>query len=249
MSALYDDSAFFSAYAAMPRSRLGLAGAPEWHALHALLPEARGLDVLDLGCGYGWHAAHFAREGARRVLALDASKRMLERARTENADPRIEYEPCDLNDPEAVKALPGRGPFDLVLASLVIHYLDDYPGLVRVVHNTLRPGGTFAFNVEHPVFTAQGSQDWIYGPGGEIEYFPVDRYAFEGPRETNFLGSRVRKVHRTLGTYLQTLLDAGFVLRNVVEPKPLPEAVAADPRLADELRRPMMLLVRADKPA
>ena len=55
MPSLYDDETFFAAYAAMPRSRGGLAAAGEWHQLRPLLPPLTGKRVLDLGCGYGWH--------------------------------------------------------------------------------------------------------------------------------------------------------------------------------------------------
>jgi hypothetical protein len=51
-------------------------------------------------------------------------------------------------------------------------------------------------NVEHPVFTAQGSQDWVYGPDGEKLFFPVDRYFDQGARSAVFLGETVTKYHR-----------------------------------------------------
>lgn len=54
-----------------------------------------------------------------------------------------------------------------------------------------------------------------YGPDGTILHFPVDRYFEEGPREAVFLGETMTKYHRTLTTYLQTLLEQGLVLRQV----------------------------------
>ena len=61
-----------------------------------------------------------------------------------------------------------------------------------------------------------------------------------------FLGEDVVKYHRTLTTYLDTLLTGGFALRRVVEAKP-PERMLDIPGMKDELRRPMMLLVAAVK--
>ena len=77
MPSLYDDETFFAAYAAMPRSRGGLAAAGEWHQLRPLLPPLTGKRVLDLGCGYGWHCRYAAQQGAAKVLGLDASRRMI----------------------------------------------------------------------------------------------------------------------------------------------------------------------------
>lgn len=75
----------------------------------------------------------------------------------------------------------------------------------------------------------------------------MDHYFTEGKRQANFLGSQVTKYHRTLTTYLNTLLTVGFTLEAVVEPQPEPRLLAEVPGMADELRRPMMLLVKAVK--
>ena len=74
----------------------------------------------------------------------------------------------------------------------------------------------------------------------------MDNYYCEGEREAVFLGERVVKYHRTLTTYLETLLRSGFALRHVVEPRP-PEEMMDLPGMRDEMRRPMMLLVSAEK--
>ena len=60
----YDNPEFFAAYAQMSRSQQGLPGAGEWHQLEPLLPDLDGKDVLDLGCGYGWHCKYAADHGA-----------------------------------------------------------------------------------------------------------------------------------------------------------------------------------------
>ena len=52
------------------------------------------------------------------------------------------------------------------------------------------------------------------------------------------------KYHRTLTTYLGSLLKNGFQITGVVEPMP-PESMMDIPGMGDGLRRPMMLLVSA----
>ena len=136
--------------------------------------------------------------------------------------------------------------FDVVFSSLAIHYLTDFPAFVEKVRGWLKPGGDFVFSVEHPIFTAYGNQDWYYDEQGNILHFPVDNYFYEGQRQAVFLGEDVVKYHRTLTTYLDTLLTGGFALRRVVEAKP-PERMLDIPGMKDELRRPMMLLVAAVK--
>ena len=238
----YDDPTFFQKYGQMSRSLHGLAGAGEWHELKKLLPSFSGKRVLDLGCGYGWHCAYAAQHGASYVLGTDLSERMLETARQKNTAPGIEYRRAAMEDLD----VPSES-FDLVFSSLAFHYVQDFTSLVRRIVQWLVPGGALVFSVEHPVFTAYGSQDWYYGPGGEILHFPVDHYFCEGPRDAIFLGEHVTKYHRTLTTYWNTLTESGFQVRRIVEPQPSEDMLDL-PGMRDELRRPMMLLVSAEKP-
>ena len=110
----------------------------------------------------------------------------------------------------------------------------------------MKRGGEFVFSVEHPVFTASGSQDWYRDQEGAILHFPVDNYYYEGRREALFLGEKVLKYHRTLTTYINTLVRNGFEIQHVMEPQP-PENMMHLPGMRDEMRRPMMLLVAARK--
>ena len=237
----YDDPVFFQKYSQMARSQQGLAGAGEWPALQKMLPDFAGKRVLDLGCGYGWHCIYAAEHGAQQVLGVDLSDRMLQVARKKTTAPQVQYRQAAMEElvfPE--------DRFDVVLSSLAFHYIEDWPALAQSIFRWLAPGGILVFSVEHPVFTSYGSQDWYYGPDGEILHFPVDNYYYEGQREAIFLGERVIKYHRTLTTYLQTLLNLGFQLQQVVEPMP-PASMLDLPGMKDEMRRPMMLLVRAQK--
>lgn len=139
------------------------------------------------------------------------------------------------------------GSFEVVISSLAFHYTPDFALICQKVADFLTPGGSFVFSVEHPVFTAEGSQDWTYDEKGQIIDWPVDNYFTEGRRETNFLGATVVKYHKTLTTYLNSLLQSGFVIKEIVEPMPEAKLLAEVAAMKDELRRPMMLLVAAEK--
>ena len=237
----YDDEVFFQKYSQMLRSQKGLQGAGEWSELRKILPAFQGKSVLDLGCGYGWHCRYAAEHNAAKVLGTDISEKMLSTARRINAAPQIEYRRAAMEDLQFVA-----GTFDVVLSSLAFHYVKDFAPLVANIFDWLRPDGSFVFSVEHPVFTAYGTQDWYYDQDGKILHFPVDNYYYEGQREAIFLGERVVKYHRTLTSYLNTLLCSGFVLEHVIEPQPPAEMLHLD-GMKDEMRRPMMLLVSARK--
>lgn len=237
----YDNPVFFKKYSEMSRSKEGLAGAGEWPTLEKLLPEFKDKKVLDLGSGYGWHCVYAAENGASSVIGVESSKKMIEVAETKSSFSNITYMNRTMEDLD----FPAES-FDIILRSLAIHYIDDYEKLVQDIYKMLKKGGKFIFTVEHPVFTAQGPQDWYYNENGEIEHFPVDNYFYEGKREAIFLDEKVVKYHRTLTTYLDTLLTNGFTVEKVVEPKP-PEDMIEKFGMVNEMRRPMMLIISVEK--
>ena len=75
--------------------------------------------------------------------------------------------------------------------------------------------------------------------------WPVDRYLVEGPRRTDWLAKGVVKHHRTIGTTLNALIGSGFTIGHVEEFCLTEAQIAARPELAEELERPMFLLVSA----
>lgn len=235
----YDNEEFFDEYAKMARSKGGLEAAGEWPQLKQLFPPVMGKCVLDLGCGYGWHCKFAAQQGAAQVLGIDLSRKMIARAQKLNAGEAIEYRVCGIEEYEYPE-----NNWDCVVSNLALHYIENLDQVFQNVHRTLKPGGIFLFNIEHPTFTAGVGQDWIYDRDGRPRYWPVDNYFMPGERKTRFLGCDVIKQHHTLTQILMGLLNRGFVLEAVVEAEP-PETMLNIPGMADELRRPMMLLVKA----
>lgn len=238
----YDNENFFDAYSRFPRSEEGLSAAGEWHELQKLLPDFTGKDVLDIGCGFGWHCLYAAENGAASVLGIDLSEKMLAVAKEKNAYPNVAYRRLAMEDMDFAP-----DSFDVAISSLAFHYTPDFGDICRRVAKCLRLGGDFVFSVEHPVFTAEGPQDWHYDSDGNRAHWPVDRYFSEGKRDAVFLGERVVKYHKTITTYLNTLLQTGFLITGIVEPQPEKTMLDLVPQMKDELRRPMMLLVSAKK--
>lgn len=238
---IYDDPGFFAGYSQLQRSLEGLAGAPEWPSLQAMLPPLQGLRVVDLGCGFGWFCRFAREQGARQVLGVDVSANMLARAASMTDDPAIRYVQADL---EQLALEPGG--YELAYSSLALHYIADLPALLRAIHTGLVVGGKLVFSMEHPILTASPHQGWITDAAGRRRW-PIDSYQLEGPRVTNWLADGVVKQHRTLGTLLNLLIRTGFVIDHVEEWGPSAAQVAARPALAEERDRPMMLLVGAHR--
>jgi len=236
----YDDDIFFDKYSNMERSKNGLESAGEWHELKKVLPDFQGKRVLDLGCGFGWHCRYAVENGAKSVIGVDISQKMLNEAKSQTTYENIKYICMPIEDID----FPDNS-FEVVISSLALHYIQSYEDVLNKINKCLSKGGDFVFSVEHPIFTAQGPQDWYYDDKGSILHWPVDHYFTEGARKAKFLGEEVIKYHRTLTTYLNSLAKAGFEITGVVEPKPAENLLYTVPGMLDELRRPMMLLVSA----
>ncbi len=238
----HDDPAFFARYSEMARSVGGLQTAAEWPAFRGLMPDLRDKRVLDLGCGFGWHCRYACEQGARSVVGVDLSEKMLQRARAETDDLRIAYRRCAIEDIDFAD-----GQFDVVISSLALHYVSDFHVVCRNVSRWLILGSMFVLSVEHPVFTAIAAQQWCLGPTGERLHWPIDGYQQEGLRHAKWMTDDVIKYHRTTSTYVNTLIDSGFCITKLLEPAPTPEMLVKWPESKDECRRPMFALISAVK--
>lgn len=236
---IYDDPSFFEGYSRLPRSLDGLDGAAEWPVLRDMLPDMRGLRVVDLGCGWGGFCRWARENGAAHVHGIDLSSRMLAHACSNTLDPTIVYELGSLEH----LTLPPES-FDLAYSSLAFHYISDAARLYAQIARSLRPGGHLVFSTEHPVYMAAAKPGWVTSETGE-KVWPVDSYFAEGPRRTDWITKGVLKYHRTIGTTLNLLIRSGFKIAQVEEFCPTAAQITARPALAEELQRPTFLLVSA----
>ncbi len=238
---IYDDPRFFEGYSQLARQRLGLEGAPEWPLVRGMLPAIAGKRVVDLGCGLGWVSRWMREQGASSVLALDISKRMIQRARAATDDSGIEYRIADLETLELPEAA-----FDIAYSSLAFHYVRDFSRLARQISRALAPGGHLVFTIEHPVYMAAARPHWVADEDGR-KTWPVNGYSLEGERRTDWFAQGVLKFHRTIATTLNGLIAASFEIRRLEEFAPTAEQILENPELAEEVERPMFLLVAAQR--
>ncbi|KAM0306098.1 hypothetical protein ACHAO8_010876 [Botrytis cinerea] len=216
---IYDQEAFFKACAQLPRSVHGLEKAPKFQVLRSWLPSLEGSSFLDLGCGFGW----LEHESTQKILLSAIAKPISRRYRYLQMS-HVAY------------------------SSLTLHYIENIPSLIEQVYTSLKTGGVFIFSVEHPIWTAPRSPDWIKDAEGR-DVWPLDGYLFEGPRTTDWLAKGVVKQHRSIATYIPILLDVGFILSAIDEWGPTPEQIKEYPDWARARHRPPFLLVKATKPA
>lgn len=115
---------------------------PVWKdRLIAGLPPLDAPDCLDLACGTGDLAFRLARRYPRgRVLGLDLTPAMIERARARALAPRVRFEVGDLGR----TGLPDAA-FDIITGGYALRNAGDLDEAIAEISRLLRPGGTMAF--------------------------------------------------------------------------------------------------------
>jgi SAM-dependent methyltransferase len=192
--ATQNESNLFNAYYERPEM-LRLAG------------DVSGRRILDAGCGAGPLSAALRAKGAL-VTGFDRSAAMLDLARARLGDD------ADLHVADLAAPLPfDDAQFDDVVASLVLHYLEDWTGPLAELRRVLEPGGRLLLSVNHPAAYA------IVYP--EADYFAVTRYS-----EDHEMGGGeiiLTFFHRPLHAMADAFTEAGFRITTISEPPPAPD--------------------------
>jgi ubiquinone/menaquinone biosynthesis C-methylase UbiE len=195
----------------------------------ALLGEVTALRALEVGCGSGVQTAWLVDHGAT-VTATDVSPAMLGLARGLVGD-RASLVVADL-----AKPLPFEdASFDVIVASLVLHYLRDWAAPLRELRRVLSHEGAVVFSVHHP------AMDWQL-------HSPDDYFVLKQVTETWRMGGRDFEVtfwRRPLTAMCEAVSGAGFLIERLVEPVSSPEMAAHDPVAYEEVRtKPRFLFFR-----
>ena len=206
----------------------------------SLLPDVKGLRVLDAGCGSGIYAEWLVDRGAE-VVAFDVTPALVEIAGRSLAG-RATVLRADL---ARRLDFAEDASFDVVLSPLVMDYIEDWRSVFGEFYRVLRPGGMLVFSVPHPMDDYLRYLEKISADGS---YF--DTILYEMPGTSYGEPCPVIKMYRRpLGEMLNPLVDAGFRLDRVLEPQPTEQFKETDPiRYEKCIRQPAFLCIKAMKP-
>jgi SAM-dependent methyltransferase len=222
----------------------------------AFLPDLRGREVIDLGCGEGCNTRILAQRGGK-MTGIDISPRMIASARAAEAS-----EPLGIDyRVGSFAALDGidDASVDAAISTMALMDAPDFGAAATATFRVLRDGGGFHFSVIHPCFCTLGSR-WIRDAEDRAEGRLVGNYWNEQPYIEEWRFSLVGKHEAQpfkvptfpyrLEHYVNGLCEAGFRITGILEPRPTEAMVAAYPDWLGEVRRhaPIHLYVSAAKP-
>jgi ubiquinone/menaquinone biosynthesis C-methylase UbiE len=199
------------------------------HTLERLIKPVQGMQVLDAACGQGVVSRMLSNIGGT-VTGIDVSAELISLAEGYELQSKsgIVYASGDLCDPTVTT--PFLGSFDAVACNMALTDVRDLTAFLEYLIRVLKPGGKAAFTLLHPCFHAT-STSWhtdSMGNKGRVIY----NYFREGFwRAKNPSGMRYQtgSFHRTVSTYVNTLLTVGFEIRRVIELPFEGERSAQDP--------------------
>lgn len=198
--------------------------------------------VLDVGTGEGQIARLLVERGATVVAGIDPTANQIVEAMHRGGGPVYGRAGADaLPFPDA--------SFDAVVACLVFEHIEAVDDAIDEVARVLRPGGRFAFFLNHPLLQTPDS-GWI----DDHMVDPPEQYWRLGPYlvETETV-EEVEKdvyipfIHRPLSRYVNALADAGLRLRRMLEPPPPPGFLARSPGYAAAATVPRLLVLVTEK--
>ncbi len=242
---IYDNDVFFENFKTLRSKEINFNDCIETPILLSMLPDVRGKSVLDIGCGMGQHARQYADMGAKSVLGVDISEKMLAHARQHFSAPNITYRRLALEDIHTLGS-----KFDLITSSLVFDYAEDLGTLIADVYRLLRDGGHFVFSMSHPMATAWDGQYDRYTrtADGTRLHANINNYMVEGKRSVKWVVQDYEVYHRTMASIINAIAGAGFLIERCEESHISDEMRALYPaQFGGTLHRPDFVFFRCTK--
>ena len=225
-------------------------------AFLAMLPDVAGLTGLDIGCGEGHNTRLVAARGAR-MTGIDIAEKFIGfAAESEEAEPLgVVYKVAS-----AVELPFDDETFDFATAFMSLMDIAENDIALSEAHRVLKAGGFLQFSISHPCtctshrrnLRTDDGKTYALELGGyyDFEDGKIEEWIFgAAPPEARegFEKFRVPYFDRTISEWFNTIVDVGFLLERVAEPRADDETVGKCPDMQDTQIMPYFLHVRCRK--
>lgn len=211
---IYDNDSFFENFKNIRDNDVNFNDLIETPILLAMLPNLRNKKILDIGCGMGQHAKQYSDMGAKSILGIDISEKMLSYAKEHNSADNITYIKMAMEDIDTIQ-----GEFDLITSSLAFDYIENFDEMMRRCYNLLSNCGQLIFSMSHPFVTAWDGKYPRYtcSKTGERIYANIRNYWVEGKRNIKWVVDDYELYHRTLSSLINSIIKVGFTITECQE--------------------------------
>jgi SAM-dependent methyltransferase len=179
-----------------------------------LIPDLDGKRVLELGCGSGHSLAYlWETKNASELWGLDFSEEQIRLAKELFEEKNVQVK-LILSSMDENPGIP-ENYFDLVISIYALGWTPDLDCTLNLVYSYLKPGGSFIFSWEHPVYRSLSYEAHLG------QYIFESSYLTQGPvLDPSWKGVEIVINHRKLSTYLNAIIRSGLVVEQVIESEP-----------------------------
>nr|WP_263314115.1 class I SAM-dependent methyltransferase [Mammaliicoccus sp. Marseille-Q6498] len=242
MNNIYDSEHFFDAYKEKRNNHLSYNEVVELPEMKRLMPDLEGKNILDVGCGMGNLIEYMLTFNPKAITGVEQSEKMIHLSREKFTEKHVTLYNQDF------MAFEHEGNFDVIVSSLVLHYIEDFDLCCRKLSQLLNKDGVLLFTMEHPIQTSTKDPE-VKKEDENGVFLRMEHYFDESKRTAKWLGENVEKYHHTFETIMNGLIDNGFEIERV---KDLGQSEEVH-KYYDEARKnklkqfPPFLLVKAKK--
>lgn len=192
-------------------------------ALYELIGDIKGKTILSIGCGSGEECSYFMSQGAKRVVGIDTSDKLIAIAKKQF--PSGEFYTMDMENISLVDT------FDIVVSNLVMHYVPTWNKTLKEIKKILHPEGRVIISTNHPIrFGAEIKREetreiFLLG------YIRYKDHSAIGDVLGDYLSERevhdmwfgkfnISYFNRPLEAIFRDIREENFIITNYLEPKP-----------------------------
>lgn len=181
-----------------------------WVLNHVLGHSNTNSIILDIGCGCGYLTNAVFRSGRHNIKGIDISPKSVECA--QNRYPSIVFECNDIYD------LPRIQTYDICLAIMLLNNMAEIEFFFPTIRDILKPGGKLLLVIPHPCFWPSRHLDCL-----DFSYKNEAPYSFQfATKNRRDYPCQTLYFHRTIETYIHSILDAGLKIISIQEISELP---------------------------
>ncbi len=208
MTNIYDDPEFFKGYKSKRNNLLSYNEVVEMPEMKRLMPNLENQNILDIGCGMGNLISYILTHNPKHITGVEQSQNMINESRK-----KFKSMPVTLHHTEFM-AFITEEKFDVIVSSLVFHYIEDFRKCCQKLSQLLNNGGVILFTMEHPIQTATMDPE-VKKQDENGVYLRMENYFDESIRSANWLGKNVVKYHHTIETIFNSLIGHGLEIECV----------------------------------
>ena len=222
-----------------------------------MLPEVEGLCGLDIGCGEG-HNTRLLTKRCDRLSAIDISEVFISHAKQKEVEQPLGI---DYQVASAVELPFDSKTFDFATSFMCFMDIPETDLALAEAHRVLKAGAFLQFSIMHPCFDTphrrllrneQGLAyalevgDYFHNLDGRVEEWLFG--AAPAEVKENLPKFKMPHYTRTLSQWFNLIVDTGFVLERVGEPRPSDETVRKCHHMQDAQVVAYYLHLRVRKP-